>query len=276
MKKYNFIFFVILLFAIGCEKKSNEEATNKLNLDTTIVRLPPRLDYTKYIQNVPKSDSLCNNEIDRAKSDLAKYDGVYVQTICFGCDFKPYEEEIKEVLKKKKFKLGIQDISCVKYEGQTEGCYREYIDLKMKAKYGENYKSEIENDAEKILIKNINLNNKIISIYDLKDIEKPRILTQNIIIENDSDTTIKTDLPVNKKSSHYLFIDIGFIVEKDGTITHLEASNWVNENGINEKYKNDLINLALKTLKKDYNNWKPGTYKGYKARIQNSLRISFE
>lgn len=50
----------------------------------------------------------------------------------------------------------------------------------------------------------------------------------------------------------------------------------MNENSINEKYKQDLINLALKTLIKDYNNWKPGTYKGNKARVENTLRISFE
>ena len=54
------------------------------------------------------------------------------------------------------------------------------------------------------------------------------------------------------------------------------ADNWVNENGVNEKYKDDLINLAIKTLKKDYNNWKPGAYKGNKARVENNLRVSFE
>jgi hypothetical protein len=50
----------------------------------------------------------------------------------------------------------------------------------------------------------------------------------------------------------------------------------VNENGIDEKYKDDLINLATKTLEKDYNKWKSGTYKGNKARVENNLRVSFE
>lgn len=275
MKKYYLFLFVFSLLTISCKK--NIETANSSSLDTTKVRKPPPpLDYEKYMKNVPKSDSLCNEEIERAKDDLSKYDGVYVQTICFGCDFKPYEEEIKEVLKKKKFKLGIQDIGCVRYEGQTVGCYGEYINLKMEEKYGENYKSEIENDAIKILIKNINNNNKIISIYDLEQNEKPKILNPKIAIENDYSTTIKTDLPINRKSMHYLFTDIDFIVEKDGTISNLKETNWVNEKGIDEKYKQDLVNLAIYTLKKDYNNWKPGTYKGNKARIQNNLRISFE
>lgn len=275
MKKYYLLLFVISLLIISCKK--NTKTHNTSILDTTkVVKLPAPLDYTKYLKNVPKTDSLCNREIDRAKDDLSKYDGIYVQTICFGCDFKPYEEEIKEVLKKKKFKLGIQDIGCVIYEGQTQGCYLAYIDLKMKEKYGENYKSEIENEAVKILIKNININNKIISIYDLEQNEKPKILDPKIAIENDYYITIKTDLPINRKSMHSLFTDIDFIVEKDGTISNLKETNWVNEKGIDKKYKQDLVNLAINTLEKDYNNWKPGTYKGTKTRTQNSLRISFE
>jgi len=275
MKKYYPILFVFFFLIVSCKK--NTETANTSTLDTTKIRKPPPpLDYAEYMKNVPKSDSLCNGEIERAKDDLSKYDGIYVQTICYGCDFKPYEEEIKEVLKKRKFKLGIQDIGCVRYEGQTVGCYSEYIDLKMKEKYGENYKSEIENEAIKILITNINNNNKIISIYDLEQNEKPKILDPKIAMENDYYITIKTDLPINRKSMHNLFTDIDFIIEKDGTISNLEETNWVNEKGIDEKFKQDLINLAINTLKKNYNNWKPGTYKRNKARVQNSLRISFE
>lgn len=275
MKKYYFILSIFFVLVVSCEK--NKTVTNKSELDTTkIVKPLPPLDYEKYIKNVPKTDTLCNGEIERAKNDLSKYDGVYVQTICFGCDFKPYEEEIKQVLKKKKFKLGIQDLGCVIYEGQTQGCYSAYIDLQMEAKYGENYKSEIENEAIKILIDNINTNDKIISIYDLEKTEKPQLLNYHVPIENDYYTTIKTDLPINKKSAHNLFVDVDFIIEKNGTISNLKESNWVNENGIDEKYKHDLINLAVKTLIKDYNNWKPGTYRGNKARVENTLRISFE
>ncbi|MRX69384.1 hypothetical protein SAMN06265349_10680 [Flavobacterium resistens] len=274
MKKYYFLLYIFFFLTISCKK--NKEISNVSTFDTTKVVKLPRLVYTKYMENVPKTDTLCSGEIERAKNDLSKYDGVYVQTICFGCDFKPYEEEIKEVLKRKKFKLGIQDLGCVIYQGQTQGCYSAYIDLKMKAKYGENYKSEIENDAIKILIKNININNKVISIYDLEPNEKPKILNPKIAIENDYYTTIKTNLPINKKSMNDLFTDIEFIVEKDGTISNLKETNWVNEKGINKKYKQELVNLAINTLKKDYNNWKPGTYKGVKARIENTLRISFE
>lgn len=275
MKKYFTLYFIISLLVLSCKKESGKETVHNSKLPE-VHKLPPPLDYSKYILNPKKTDTLCLNEIEQAKNDLKEYPGVYVQTICFGCDFKPYEEEIKEVLKKRKFKIGIQDIGCVRYEGQTPGCYRAYIDLKMKDKYGENYKSEIETEAQNILIKNISINDKIISIYDLEDKERPKVFLQNAFVDGGTDTTIQTDLPINSKSSHNLFVDVNFIIEKNGTISNLVADNWVNENGVNEKYKDDLINLAIRTLKKDYNSWQPGTYKGNKARIENSLRVSFE
>ena len=274
MTKHFILSFIIFLLILSCKKESNSETVNNSKLPE-VHKVPPPLDYSKYILNPRKTDTLCLNEIEQAKNDLKEYPGVYVQTICFGCDFKPYEEEIKEVLKKRKFKLGIQDIGCVRYEGQTPGCYRAYIDLKMKEKYGENYKSEIETEAQNILIKNISINDKIISIYDLEDKERPKVFLQNVFIDVDSNITLKTDLPINKKSSHNLFVDIQFIIEKNGSISNLLADNWVNENGIDEKFKSELINFAIKTLKKDYNKWQPGTYKGNKARVENNLRVSF-
>jgi len=53
--------------------------------------------------------------------------------------------KLEEVLKRKKFKLEINRRYRVVLimHGQTQGCYRGYIDLKMKEKLG-NYASEIE------------------------------------------------------------------------------------------------------------------------------------
>lgn len=274
MKKHFILSFIIFHLVLSCKKESNSETVNNSKLPE--IHKFTSLDYSKYVLNPRKTDTLCIEDIEKAKKDLKEYDGIYVQTICFGCDFKPYEEEIKEVLKKRKFKLGVQDIGCVRYEGQTPGCYREYIDLKMKEKYGKNYRSELEREAEKILIKNISLNDKVISIYDLEENEKPKISNYNVSIEGDASTTIKTDLPINRKGNHNLFFDLEFIVEKNGTISNLKETNWVNSKGIDEKYKKDLIDFTLKTFKKDYNNWKPGTYNGNKTRVSNSLRVSFE
>lgn len=264
------IYIAFLLLIVSCKKQT--EQTEDIQVIKT-VKFPQGND-PKYLLNHPKSDTMCSNNIQKAKDDIAKYHKLYIKTICFGCCNKPFETELEEVLKNRKIKLVIEDISCVGYEGQTQGCYSGYINLKMIEEYGENYFSEIEKEAEKIFIKNLRENNKVISVYDLENKEKPKIITPNIQIESDYYTTIKVNLPVKIDTYKSLFADINFIIEKDGTISNLSVSNWVNH-AIDEKFKKDLITTALKSLKEDYNKWKPGSYKGNVARTKNTLRVDF-
>lgn len=271
MKKHYGILLVILFFAISCKKSANNKVDVKKPETRTIVFNNSN---PKYLLNPPKSDTLCINDIERAKKDINKYQKLFIETICFGCRSKPFETEIEEVLKKRKIKKVIEDIGCVGYEGQTQGCYSGFISLKMKEEYGENYFSEIEKEAESIFIKNIIENNKVVSIYDLEDKEKPKIISREVYIEGDYYTNIKANLPVKIDSYKSLFADITFIIEKDGTIGNLSVSNWVND-AVDEKFKKDLITKALKTLKENYNHWNPGKYKGNIARTENTLRINF-
>ncbi|MES2573950.1 MAG: hypothetical protein V4572_03325 [Bacteroidota bacterium] len=271
MKKHYAIFLVLLFFTISCKKNSNNKVDVK-NPET--VELVFNNSDPKYLLNPPKSDTLCSNDIERAKRDINKYQKLFIKTICFGCRSKPFEAEIEEVLKKRKIKKVTEDIGCVVYEGQTQGCYSGFISLKMKEQYGENYFSEIEKEAESLFIKNIIENNKVVSIYDLEDREKPKIISREVSIESDYYTTIKANLPVKINSYKSLFADITFIIEKDGTIGHLSISNWVND-AVDEKFKKDLISIALKTLKENYSHWNPGKYKGNIVRTENTLRVGF-
>lgn len=263
--------FIFLFLFFGCKKQ--EEKPNIVDVPK-IIKIPKGLDQ-EYLTNPPKSDTMCVNDIERAKRDIKKYSKLYVKTICFGCDNKPFETELEEVLKAKKIKIVNEDIGCVVYEGQTQGCYRGTIDFEMKKIYGQDYFIELEKEAEKKFIKKINDNNKIVSVYDLDDNEKPKIKDPNIFIENDYYTTIKIDFPFKLEPYINLFVDITFIVEKNGTITNLRISNWVS-GGIDKKFKKELVSKALETLKTNYNNWNPGKYKGNIARTENTLRVSFE
>jgi hypothetical protein len=137
------------------------------------------------------------------------------------------------------------------------------------------YFSEIEKEAESIFIKNLIEKNKVVSIYDLEDKEKPKIISQSVQIQSDYYTTIKGNIPVQINSYKSLFADITFIIEKDGTISNLRVSNWVND-AVDEKFKKELITTAIKTLKENYNHWKPGKYKNNIVRTENTLRVSFE
>jgi hypothetical protein len=273
MKKHYGIFLVILFFAISCKKDSNKKVDVKKT--ETVKLVFNNSEDPKYLLSPPKSDTMCGNDVERAKRDINKYHKLFIETICFGCRSKPFNTEIEEILKKRKIKLVIEDIGCVGFEGQTQGCYSGYIRLKMKEQYGENYFSEIEKEAESIFIKNIIENNKVVSIYDLEDKEKPKIISREVYIDGDYYTTIKANLPVKIDSYKSLFADITFIIEKDGTINNLSVSNWVND-AVDEKFKKDLIATTLKTLKEDYNHWNPGKYKGNLIRTENTLRVNFE
>lgn len=271
MRKYCAIFLLVFLSLISCKKEIN----GKGNLQAPeTVRLFFNNNDPKYLSDPPESDTLCINDIERAKRDIKKHRKLFITTICFGCDSKPFETEIEDVLQRRKIKQVIEDIGCVAYEGQTQGCYSGYVTLKMKEQYGDNYFSEIEKEAESIFIKNTTENNKVVSIYDLEDTEKPKIISQKINIESDYYTTIIVNLPVKIDSYKHLFADITFIIEKDGRISTLSVSNWVN-NAVDEKFKTQLITLALKTLKEDYNHWNPGKYKNNIVRTENTLRVSF-
>ena len=271
MKHVYLTYLTFLFFLFGCKKQ--EEKPNIVD-EPKIVKIPNCLD-EKYLANPPKTDTMCIKDIEKANRDVEKYSKLYVKTICFGCDDKPFETELEEVLKAKKIKQVIQDIGCVVYEGQTQGCYRATIESEMKKMYGENYFAELEKEAEKKFIKNINDNDKIVSVYDLEDNEKPKIKTPNIYIESDYYTTVAVDFPVKLQPYQNLFVDITFIVEKNGTISNLSVSNWVS-GGLDKKYKKELISKALEKLKMEYNNWNPGKYKGNIARTENTLRVGFE
>lgn len=270
-----FIKKVLLLFCVFCLISCK----NNIDLDESGGKMKTILfknQDPEYLKNPLKSDTLCLNDITRAKTDLKNFGKFYVETICFGCDSKPFEKELDEILQKRKIKKVIESFDCVVYEGQTDGCYRGYILNEMKRKYGNNYISEIENQAEKLMIQNIINKGKVLSVYDLKDSEKPKILSKGLEIDTDHfNSDLKVDFPFEFSWGKSLFVDINFVNEKNGTISNIKTDNWVNDFPSNERLKDKMINFAIGYLKKKCNKWKPGFYKGVKVRTENNLRINF-
>ncbi|WP_291090569.1 hypothetical protein, partial [Flavobacterium sp. BFFFF1] len=155
MKNYPKFYFLLLIAISSCRNNSVSDLQNNGIENDTLEKITIKGQDAKYLLTPDKTDSLCINDIERGKTDLKNFSGVYVKTICFGCSVKPYETELNVVLKKKKFKLGVQELGCVTALGQTQGCYKGYVDLKMQEKYGAAYKEEIEKEAEKLFITNL-------------------------------------------------------------------------------------------------------------------------
>lgn len=264
------IFCLVILFVIFGYKK--DRVPENIQEKT----LPNHVEFIEEYVKKPKSnDWMCLGDIDRAKNDLIKFKKVYVTTSCFGCDFAIYNDEIKEFADQQQIKVLNNDISCVVINGQTAGCYTAYINNEMFKKYGKNFRKVIENGADKMLIEKIK-KGKVVSVYDLNDNDKPHLPNETKELKEGYTPTLFSKLPIKISDSTSLFMDITFIVEKDGSLSNLRNDNWVNEVKENEKFKNELEKEAIQMILKNYGKWKPGKYKNNIARVQNNFRVTFK
>ena len=238
--------------------------------------LSPEEFLRSYVKNPSLNDRMCKDDIKQAKKDLKKYKNIYVTTSCFGCRRAPYADEIIEYAAKNHFKVINNDYSCVVIDGQTKGCYKTMIDLKMEKIHGKDFRQKIERAAEELMIRKIQAGTKVISIYDLPEENMPYFIKEDKFIKDEYILTVKTKLPLKYELHTSPFMDINFIVEKDGSISHLKNENWVSGFRANEKYKNELENIAKNKILADYSQWKPGKYKNTITRVVNNFRVHFE
>lgn len=224
--------------------------------------------------NTSAKDKLCQKYTSEAKKDLNKFNGVYVKKKCLGCPSKIFTEEIKEAAKIRKFKIFNHFESCI--DLSIDNCYQSYVDIKMKEKFGENYNEIIEKTADSILISKINLKNKIVYFNELEEEFRPKMKIGNEIKSPVYLPVVKTTFNLKRNNINYAFLDLNFIIEKNGSISHLKISNWVNGFEENEPYKKELFKIAKNIVIKEYNNWIAGNYKGNLVRVENNFRISFE
>lgn len=271
--KFGFLIFCLIIFS--CKQKdvlteNKQELENLVELETIEFKSQD----PDYLKNPDVSDTMCINSIKRARKDLELNAGIFVEAICFGCKSQIYLDELKEVLKRRNFKFVYEDFGCVIFEGQTQGCYSGFVDLEMKKKFGESIFESIHKEAEDLFIKNVTISNKTVSEYDLEEKNRPQSLIQDDYISEEI-LILHTNIPVSIWSHESLFLDLNFVVEKDGSLNGFEADNWVIDAKENEKYKNELFNFTIAEIISKYNKWKPANYKGNKIRSQKNLRVHY-
>ena len=155
-------------------------------------------------------------------------------------------------------------------------CYESHVDTRMRKKYGDNYNKIIEETADSILISKINLKNKVVDFDELDEQSQPKLKIGNNITSNIYVPVIKTKFNLKTDHINYSFLDLDFIIEKDGTVSNLNISNWVNGFKENEIYKKELFKIAKNIVMKEYSNWIAGNYKGNLVRVRKNFRISFK
>jgi len=252
---------ILIIFLI-----SLHSCTQNANLDDRI----------DYVNNPKSTDTLCISEIQRAQEDIKNGKIVFTQKFGFGTSQLRYENELIDLCKENGLVFDVDLIECSVYEGQTRGCYGDYMDKMINEKFGIDFKDKLHKKADSLYLENVIKQNKIVRNWDCD--EKAR-LPNETERNNDYLPSIKVkDLDIKEKIGDYggwPFFDFSFIVEKDSSLSGFYISNFVPQLDDNKKYEKELFNLAVGYMKTNYPIWIPGKISGIPVRTDKNVRLFF-
>jgi hypothetical protein len=261
--KHLFIIFTLISY--------NASSQDKQKNDIDVHELPERI---QYVNNPNPNDSLCISEIKRAQEDIERGKIVFTQSAGFLFGDIRYETELRELCAQNGLVFDFDLIGCVVFEGQTQGCYGDYMDKVIIDKYGINFKETLRKKADSLFLSRTQTENKLVEYWDCD--KRPR-LPNETKRTSDYIPSITVDSPniIEKKGNYggWPFFDLGFTVEKDSTISEFYSRNFVAQLEENEKYKNELFEIVVKHIKTKYPIWVPGKVNGAPVRTRNNVRI---
>jgi len=264
MKRLTLILTFISLIAYSQSKQANQIVSH---------RLPKEI---IYVSKPNPNDRHCISEIKRAKKDIANGKIVFTQKVGFLFGNIRYERELRELCKSNGLVFDFDLISDVVFVGQTQGCYGNYMDKTIIEKYGVGFKENLHKRADSLFLVRTNLENKSVQYWDCD--ERPRLPTEIKRTTDELPSINVTELDIKASKENYggwPFIDLGFIIEKDSTISKFYVRNFVSELEENKKFKEDLFTIAVDSLETNYPIWIPGKIKGIPVRTDNNVRIFF-
>ncbi len=255
-----------LVIMISCATSRTEQQLKQKEL----------LDRIKYVKNPKKKDKLCVSEINKAKQDVAKGKIVFTQKFGFGTSKLRYEKELTQLCQQYGLEFDIDLIGCVIEKGQTQGCYSDYMDKIIIEKFGIDFKEKLHKRADSLFLVNITKEGEVVEYWDCD--ERPRLPNENKRTGDYLGTIAVAGLEIVKNdlgNPDYPFFDLGFIIEKDNTVSNFHIRSWVAKQDKNEKMKEKLYQLAIDYVKNKYPQWIPGKIAGIPVRTHNNVRIYF-
>ena len=268
------IIWVCFLLFSSCNR-NREQSDNTVKIydwdDEIVSDFKPK-NMIKYISEPEKTDCSCIEDIHKAKSDIANGKLVFSEKAGLGFGHFRYERELKELCNQMGLTYNIDLIGCVIIVGQTYGCYTAYMDKILFEKYGPNFKTDLHNKADSLFL--LNAIQGTVSYMDLDNSPK---LPNESNTTNDFSSIAQVENPdVIFKSDNWdesPFMDIGFIVHKDSTISDFRLRSFVSKG--NDKYQKELFDIAVKKIKLEYPIWIPGSINDIPLQSTNNVRIHF-
>lgn len=173
-----------------------------------------------YVSQPNSNDSLCIKEIERAKKDYSNGILVFCEAFGFLDSDLRYEFELKELCLKNEITFQYVVFSDSEIMGQTQGCYMDYMDKLILETHGINFKKTLHKKADSLYLIRVESKNTTVLYWDCD--EKPHAIHE---IEGKEDfflSIIVNRLDIKEKmgeSGGWPFLDIGFTIEKDSTIS---------------------------------------------------------
>lgn len=226
-----------------------------------------------YVDNPDPGDSLCIYDIRRAKKDISDGKMVFTQSAGFLFGFMRYEDELKQLCKGHGLVFDFDMISCIVFEGQTQGCYGQYMDEIIRKKFGADFKARLHAQADSMFLVNAASNRRIVKSWDCD--ERPRLPTEQKRMTDYIPNITVMEVDIKPNGNQWPFFDLGFVIETDSTISNFYINNFAAEAEENEKYKEKLFSIAVEHVKSQYPLWVPGKIKGIPVRTDNNVRVFF-
>ncbi len=226
---------------------------------------------SEYILNPADNDSLCIEEIERAKRDLSNGRLVFSVPFYFGSFDLRQEHQVKALCKINNIVFDYEPISDAVIVGQTQGCYGAYMDKKITEKFGKNFKVTLLAQADSILV----ASNDTIKYYLCdKRPQMPGEKDNYIALEANLNEKLSRQIKTNK-DGHSPFMDIGFYIDEDGRPSGYFLNDFYDaDHRSNETFKDDLFEVAVELLEQ-YQYWEPGQVIGQKVVTENNVRVFF-
>ena len=228
--------------------------------------------------NIPASDTTCIKEVQSAKKDFAQGKLVY----CHYAGSLLYvslrsENEMIELLNKYNISYKNEITSDLVYEGQTQGCYCEFMREKITKKHGQNFIDSLLNVSDSLFVsKNLldtfyyaecdtyprypngNHNTEFIDELQSAFYEKIKDMKGYVKIKNDRENA---------------FVNVGFVVNKEGKVSDISFL-FVFYNEEDEKYK-AYFESQIKQLIEE-TKWEPATIRKQKVISDMNVRINLD
>ncbi|MEQ9351448.1 MAG: hypothetical protein RJQ00_02585 [Vicingaceae bacterium] len=244
------------------------------------------LEMSNYIENPKPTDTICLNDIARARQDVAEGKIAINNLLGLERGNRRYSKQLKNLIEKQGLIFRPEGEYCVVYAGQTQGCYSLYMDKIIAERLGTDFKKRIHERADSIYFEQA----KNDTIWNWYCDEKPKLLPDHSAIEWEIGGGIlflgiilETDVkvPENKIESVFpsdkypTFVNVYITIDKNGDVTKFRDDSCRRQEA-DTTLHDQLFPIAVDEIKRNYNHWKPGTIRGEPMNTEYEFRVYFK